>query len=250
MKLMSHERIDELYSLGIKVIQNPQVFSFSIDAVLLAYFTQPKMSQKAKIVDLCSGNGAVGMFISQKTHGQINEVEIQPKLTEMARRSIHLNGLDQQIKVTTADLKNVPQQIQPHSIDTITCNPPYYRNLSTTKESRNPYLAIAKHEIKTDLATVIKTISKLLKTHGHVFLVYPPSRLIELFNALQKYNLAPQKLQLAYSGIEQPAELALIDATKRGKITGLKVLPPIITRNASNNGYSQEMQQIMFKPWK
>lgn len=39
--LYAGERIDALYANDIKIIQSPQVFSFSLDAVLLAHFAQP-----------------------------------------------------------------------------------------------------------------------------------------------------------------------------------------------------------------
>ncbi|MDV4148245.1 SAM-dependent methyltransferase, partial [Enterococcus faecalis] len=38
--LLSGERIDQLYADDIKIIQSKEVFSFSIDAVLLANFPQ------------------------------------------------------------------------------------------------------------------------------------------------------------------------------------------------------------------
>ncbi|EBA5302139.1 SAM-dependent methyltransferase, partial [Salmonella enterica] len=38
--LLSGERIDQLYADDIQIIQSKEVFSFSIDAVLLANFPQ------------------------------------------------------------------------------------------------------------------------------------------------------------------------------------------------------------------
>lgn len=66
--LLSGERIDQLYADDIQIIQSKEVFSFSIDAVLLANF--PQLPKKGKIVDLCLGNGAVGLFVSRKTSTQ------------------------------------------------------------------------------------------------------------------------------------------------------------------------------------
>ncbi|MEG0372649.1 MAG: SAM-dependent methyltransferase, partial [Enterococcus sp.] len=57
--LKKGERIDQLYAEDIQIIQSSEVFSFSIDAVLLANFARtPKYG---KIIDLCAGNGAVGL---------------------------------------------------------------------------------------------------------------------------------------------------------------------------------------------
>ena len=63
--LHEDERIDQLYAEDIKIIQSSKVFSFSLDAVLLAHFS--RVPKKGKIVDLCAGNGAVGLFLSKRT---------------------------------------------------------------------------------------------------------------------------------------------------------------------------------------
>ena len=72
--LLSNERIDQLYSSKIKIIQSSEVFSFSIDTVLLADFADSLKKKNSKIVDLCAGNGAVGLFLSQKVNGKIIQV--------------------------------------------------------------------------------------------------------------------------------------------------------------------------------
>ncbi|GMB99432.1 hypothetical protein K2D_25040 [Enterococcus hirae] len=50
--LHEDERIDQLYANDIKIIQSPHVFSFSLDAVLLAHFA--RVPKKGQIVDLCA----------------------------------------------------------------------------------------------------------------------------------------------------------------------------------------------------
>ena len=49
--LKKDERIDQLYSQDVRIIQNPHYFAFSLDAVLLANFVRPNHRQKLKIVD-------------------------------------------------------------------------------------------------------------------------------------------------------------------------------------------------------
>ena len=60
--VQANERVDELYANDIKIIQSPEVFSFSLDAVLLAHFAKPYTKANGRIVDLCAGNGAVGFW--------------------------------------------------------------------------------------------------------------------------------------------------------------------------------------------
>ncbi|MEE0949539.1 MAG: SAM-dependent methyltransferase, partial [Streptococcus equinus] len=99
--LKEGERIDQLFSTDVKIIQNREVFSYSIDSVLLSRF--PKIPSRGLIVDLCSGNGAVGLFASTRTKAPIIEVEIQERLADMAERSIQLNDLGEQVQMINDD---------------------------------------------------------------------------------------------------------------------------------------------------
>ena len=65
IELREDERIDQLYANDIKIIQSSKVFSFSLDAVLLAHFAEPTKKENGKVVDLCAGNGAVGLFLTK-----------------------------------------------------------------------------------------------------------------------------------------------------------------------------------------
>ena len=56
--LKEGERLDVLKRENIQIIQSSAVFSFSLDAVLLADFAELPRVKPAKIVDLCAGNGA------------------------------------------------------------------------------------------------------------------------------------------------------------------------------------------------
>lgn len=107
--LKEGERLDQLFSTDVKIIQNREVFSYSVDSVLLSRF--PKLPKSGLIVDLCAGNGAVGLFASAHTQAKIIAVEIQERLADMAQRSIQLNQLDQQMQVIHDDLKNLPHYI-------------------------------------------------------------------------------------------------------------------------------------------
>ena len=89
--LKPHERIDQLSSQGIKIIQSSEVFAFSLDAVLLADFVRPNHRQRLQTIDICAGNGAIGLFLNRKLGGQFTEVQLQPRLADMAKRSISLN---------------------------------------------------------------------------------------------------------------------------------------------------------------
>lgn len=244
--LKKDERIDQLYSNDIKIIQNPNVFSFSLDAVLLANFAKLPLKTTSRTVDLCAGNGAVGLFMSHKTRGKIVEIELQSKLADMATRSIQLNGLQEQITVINDDLLNTYNYLNKDSVDVITCNPPYFPNIKNSKKNPNQYLAIARHEITTNLSDIFHVASGLLKTNAKIFLVYRPDRIVELINAMTKYNIMPKKFQFIYPREGKDANIVLVEGIKNGHNGGTKVLNPIYTYKKQSNEYSDDIRTILY----
>lgn len=227
MQLNEHERIDQLYAQDIQIIQSSNVFSFSLDAVLLANF--PNIPKKGRIVDLCAGNGAVGLFVSKKTQAHIDQVELQEKLADMAQRSIALNELSEQMTVHQIDLKDSLKHLPADSVDLLLCNPPYFENIPTGVKNPNPHLAIARHEIHTNLDEVLDVSSRLLKMNGRFAMVHRPDRFLEILEKMQAYRLAPKRVQFVYPKAGKDANILLIEGIKDGKTTGFKVLPPLIT---------------------
>ncbi|MDT6980453.1 tRNA1(Val) (adenine(37)-N6)-methyltransferase [Levilactobacillus zymae] len=244
-QLRPGERIDQLYSQDIQIIQSPEVFAFSLDAVLLAAFAKLPTKANSHTVDLCAGNGAVGLFMSQRTKGQIAEVELQPRLADMARRSVTLNQLDGQMTVYQGDLAEVNQWIPKDSVDVVTCNPPYFADLPDSQKNPNRYLAIARHEITTTLATVVATTSGLLKMNGKAYFVHRPDRLLELLAVMQAHRLAPKRIRLVYPKPEKEANMVLVEAIKDGKPGGQRFLAPLTVYDATGH-YTAEVGRLLY----
>ncbi|EGP9696873.1 methyltransferase, partial [Listeria monocytogenes] len=123
LKLIGDERLDYLLAENLRIIQSPSVFSFSIDAVLLAKFSYLPI-RKGKIIDLCSGNGIIPLLLSTRTEAQIVGVEIQERLADMAKRSVAYNQLEDQIEIMEYDLNKITDLIPKERADIVTCNPP------------------------------------------------------------------------------------------------------------------------------
>ncbi|WP_035619061.1 tRNA1(Val) (adenine(37)-N6)-methyltransferase [Lacticigenium naphthae] len=243
--LREDERIDRLMSVNLDIIQSHTVFSFSIDAILLANFAQIPSHDRASIVDLCSGNGAVALMLSGKTKSSIKGIEIQERLADMATRSIQLNNLADQIDMIEADIAETTQWIKKDSVDILTCNPPYFPIHSLSKKNPNPYLAIARHEIHADLDLVMKVSSDLLKTNGKAYIVHRPDRMLEILDTMKKYRLIPKKIQFVYPKKGKEANILLIEAIKDGSMAGFKSLPPIIIYD-ENDEYVPEVRKMIY----
>jgi len=243
VQLYAKERIDQLYADDIKIIQSKEVFSFSLDAVLLANF--PRIPKKGRIVDLCAGNGAVGLFISRKTNAEIIQIELQERLADMAQRSIQLNDLANQMKIYTADLKDSLDYVAPDSVDLLVCNPPYFPHQPQSVKNPNPYLAIARHEIHTNLEEIVAMSSKLLKTNGRLALVHRPDRFLTILDAMRRQRLVPKRVQFVYPKKGKDANILLIEAIKDGKEEGFKVNPPLFTYD-EDQAYTPETRQMLY----
>ena len=242
--LKANERIDALSAQGIRIIQSPEVFAFSLDAVLLADFVRPNRKSKLQTVDLCAGNGAIGLFLNRKLGGHITEVELQTRLADMAERSVALNQLTERYTVINADVKDIYEYLSKDSADIVVCNPPYFKDLPTSEKNPNPHLALARHEIAIDLASIVAKMSGLLKMNGKAYLVHRPERLAEILTTFSQYRLAPKRLRLVYPKAGRDANMVLIEAIKDGKAGGLKVVPPLVVADQAGN-YRPEVQAML-----
>src|SRR5699024_5513164 len=195
---------------SMKIIQSPSVFSFSLDAVLLAHFAYIP-EQRGKILDLCTGNGVVPLLLTRRTKAEIVGVEIQARLMEMAKRSVRYNQLNKQITVIHGDLKEMKSTLGHSSFDAITCNPPYFHTPAKTEQNENEYLTIARHEITCTLEDVIAACKLHVRPGGKVSMVHRPGRLIDLLTLFRKYKLEPKRLQFIYPKKGKNANMLLIE---------------------------------------
>lgn len=70
VRLLDDERLDYLLAENLRIIQSPSVFSFSLDAVLLAQFAYVPI-QQGNIIDLCTGNGIIPLLLSKRSKATI-----------------------------------------------------------------------------------------------------------------------------------------------------------------------------------
>lgn len=236
--LSDSERLDYLTN-KLKIIQSNEVFSFSMDAVLLAHF--PSIPRKGNIVDLCCGNGVIPLLLSSSTKGQIYGVEIQERIVDMAIRSIEINNLENQIKIINGDIKNCPDILGRGKFDLVTVNPPYLQ-LNGQDKNINSHVAIARHEITTDLTEVINVSNQLLKVGGRIAMVHRPSRLVDIITSLRDKKLEPKKIRFVHSYKYKEANMVLIEAVKHGG-KELHILSPLIIYEDKGK-YSDEVNRI------
>ncbi len=243
IKIEHDERIDYLPNEKLKIIQSPEVFSFSMDAVLLAKFCYVPI-QKGKIVDLCTGNGVIPLLLSERSKAEIIGVEIQERLYQMAVRSAQLNERAPQLQFINDDIKNIVLTLEKGKFDIVTCNPPYFKTVTEKEWNENQYYAIARHEIYCNLDDVIRISSELVKEKGKVALVHRPERLIDIIMIMKKYRIEPKRIQFVHPKRGKEANILLVEGIKSGK-PGVKILQPLFVYG-DNNLYTEEFKETYF----
>ena len=224
------------------IYQDNDYFLFSLDSMLLANFVSIRLTDK-KIIDLCSGNAPVPMFMSFRTKARIFGVELQKYIYDMGMDSIIENNMDKQITFINEDVNNLSNFFDSESFDIVTCNPPYFKYKKDSLVNINEGKAIARHEVSLKLEDVISKASYLLKNNGTFALVHRPERLIEIINLMQKYNIEPKRLRMVYPKEGKDANIILIEGVKNGK-SGLKIEKPLVVYDQNNN-YVKEVK-LMF----
>lgn len=236
--IKTNETLDDLEYNDLKLIQNKFGYKFSTDSVLLANFGRAK--RKDVYVDLCSGSSVVAiLFLCKNNIERGYALEIQESLADMAERSIEYNKLSDRLKVINDDLKNSVKIFGAESVDVITVNPPYNEVGET---SATDEIATATHEIKTNLETIVKVSSKILKFGGKLFMVHRSDRLASIIYELKKNNLEPKVLRIVYPKKDKAPNLVLIEA-KKGSKAGLIIQKPLILNN-DDGSETNELKEI------
>ncbi len=236
------ERLDHLLTQDLKIIQSPEVFSFSLDAVLLARFAG--LPGKGRVLDLCTGNGVIPLLLSTRTAADIDGVEIQPRLADMAARSVALNGLSERIRIMEADLRiwSSDAAVQ-GQYDAVTVNPPYLpRNSGDYKE--NPYKAMARHEIGCTLEEVTAACAKTVRRGGRVSMVHRPARLVDILDTMRRWRLEPKRIRFIHPKKSAEANMVLIEALKEGK-PEVRLLPPLVVYEEDGK-YTKELLDVFY----
>ena len=232
----------------IKLYQNKKGYRFSVDALLLYSFVN--LRRAYRIADLGAGSGIVGILLAKKYHdSEVALIEIQNSLAGLAEKNVLLNNLKKRVYVVKADIKTLTPPTLPlvrggirwGHFDLVVSNPPFRRQktglISSTDEK-----AIARHEIELKLADLIQASCFILRSKGRFCMIYHPSRLVELIDALREKHMEPKRLRFVHSTLTTEAKMALVEAIKDGR-TEMKIENPLYIYKEDGT-YTDEMKAL------
>ena len=239
-----NERVDDLERNGYRLIQNPEVFCFGIDAILLAHFARVS-NHKQKILDIGTGTGIIPIVmhaIYQKGH--YTGIDIQEQMIEMANRSVMLNEIEADVQMKTVDIKEYKEHFNSGEFDIITCNPPYMKGDCGLK-NEHPSKTIARHEVACTLEDIISAAGYMLKYGGKMCIIHRPHRLVDILATMRQYKIEPKVMRMIYPKQGKEPTMVLVEGVKNGR-PELRVQAPLIVYNEDGT-YTDEINEIYGK---
>lgn len=232
--------LDELGINGFVMEQDKRYLKLGTDAMLLSEFAGIK--PRDNVCDLGCGTGAVSILLAARYENiTVHGVEIVEGAAKLCEKNAVHNNIEDRLFVHNIDLKNVRSEFSAGSFSAVVSNPPFMQadgGLRTEKEE----LLCARMEICCTIDDVCSAASYLLKFGGSFSVVYRPSRLADLFSAMEKHNLAPKRLRLVQDTVAAEPSLVLVEARKGGG-SGIKLFPTLIIKNPDGSE-TEETREI------
>lgn len=223
------------------IFANKNKFSFSIDSILLSYFS--KVKKDKILIDIGAGTGIIGFRINFLNNLKtVYLIEIQNENAELINHSIVENKLKNVI-LLNKDLKLCYNDFDNSSVDYIVSNPPYKKmNTGILNEDEN--FLISRYEYMLKLEDILDFSYKKLKCGGKVFLIYSTERLVDVLSESRKFRLEPKRIQFVSTNIDKKPHLFMVELFKNGN-SNLLVEDNIYIYD-KNGKYTDKIKEIYY----
>lgn len=239
-------RRDDLQN-GYFIYQDPDLFCFGVDAVLLAHY--PKLKKEDRVLDLGCGFAPIPFILcaeaeKEKKRIHVTGLELQEYVASIAEKSVRDNHKESSISIVQGDLKEAAGIFKAASFSLVVSNPPYMAaadGLIGKSEAR----AIARTELRCTLEDVIRGAAYCLSPGGRFAMIHRPFRLVEIFETMRKYHLEPKRMRLVHPYEDAEPSMVLVEGVRGGK-PYLHVDAPLVVHK-KNHEYTDEILRIYGK---
>jgi tRNA1Val (adenine37-N6)-methyltransferase len=240
-KIFPGEEINDLLRNGLSIIQSSELPKFNTDSILLANF--PKVKNGWKVCDLCTGTGIIPLVLTTRARElKISAVELNNLMRDMAKRSIELNNLENQIEVLHEDVRHT--SLSKGTFDLVTVNPPYFTP-QWGPISKEVTRAQARSQVELTLQEVVHTGYSLLKEKGTFAIVYNSSGVADLLSLLSSQKLSVARIRFIHHNIYTKSSSCLLEAQKGAKHRMVVEHPLIIYQE--NGNFTPELQGLYYE---
>lgn len=220
--LQNNERLDDLEYKGLKIIQDPNGYCFTSDSVLIANLA--KVTKNDTVVDLGTGSGIIALLVAKKYNpDKVIGVEIQAKLSDMAKRSVELNNLQDIVTIINKPMQGISKELG-SNFDVVVSNPPYEK---VTVDSSKDEIGICKNEVAITAEEVVACAGKLLRFGGLFYMINKARRLVDVLCAMRNNKIEPKKIYFIQPKASKDIDTFIVEGKKGGK-AGMILPKPVI----------------------
>lgn len=198
---------DEIARGKLVILQPRGGYRFNVDSVILAGFASPP---GRRVCDLGTGSGVVGLWLAEEGAKEVQGVEIQPELAELARRNALENRLEDHFFVVERDLRHLDLAEGEAPFDQVVSNPPF-SPAGRGRVDSDPQRAVARHEISMKLEDLFVAARRLLHGGGRFDLIHRADREAELLEAARRNGLRPVRLRRVVPRSGRPPSRVLLE---------------------------------------
>jgi tRNA1Val (adenine37-N6)-methyltransferase len=168
-----------------KINQDKSSMKVCTDSCLFGAYIADKIEQEIiqpkRILDIGAGTGLLSLMIAQKSHADIDAVEIDESSYRQTTENFSESKWNQRLQAFHADVKSF---VSAFKYDLIISNPPFFEN---DLKSESKHKNLAKHHDTLTLNELMQCVKNNLETDGN-FAVLLPFKRIEYFKRIAAEN--------------------------------------------------------------
>lgn len=192
--------------------QRPGVFPLGSDTLALGRFATVRKGWR--VCDLGTGSGVLLLLLAaRESQLELFGLDQDPAAAALAQDNLRHNNLEGEIWTESWSQTPFP----PGSFDLVVSNPPYYAPGS----GKDGGLARMERE---ELDALCRAAARLLRNGGRFALSFPTQRMVDLLEAMRRWDLEPKRLKLLSHTPTKPPYALLAEGVRQGR-PGLQVLP-------------------------
>ncbi len=175
-EVAADETLDAL-SGHFRIFQLKDGHRFATDDVLIAWYGTTWVPSAARVLDLGSGIGSVGMIAAWRLPGaRIVTIEAQEASVGLARKSAAYNGLTDRYDIRHADFRSDGAIDPDEAFDLVLGSPPYFP-VGSGIEGDHPQTVACRFELRGDIRDYAEVAARHLASGGVFACVFPEESL-------------------------------------------------------------------------
>ena len=229
---------------------------FSTDDVLTAWYGTAWAPSAARVLDLGSGIGSVGMIAAWRLPGaSVVTIEAQEESVRLARKSAAYNGLEERYEIRHGDFREGFLLGAEECFDLVLGSPPYFP-VGSGIEGDHPQKVACRFELRGDIRDYCRVAGTHLAPGGLFACVFPEEQRARVESAASGAELTVVRRRPIVFREGEPPLVTLFAMARAGDLpermrTQTWVEPPLVIRAADGSvhpEYSAVKLSIGFPP--